>query len=562
MVIDGASPKKVAQGLGYNAEPVPPLAISTVAERLGITEDLLEPYGKFTAKIRLDLFDRFKKPRGKLVLITAITPTTSGEGKTVTTIGLTQGLVKRGHVAVAALREPSLGPVFGQKGGATGGGKASLHPLDKINLHFNGDFHAITAAHNLLAALIDTHFHFGNELCLDPKEMLWPRAMDMNDRSLRQIATGLGGRTNGPARETGFVITAASEIMAILALSESRADLRRRLGEIVVGFTTAGKAVRAADLKAVGPMMVLLNDALLPNLVQTTEGAPAIVHCGPFANIAHGTSSVLAQRMGLHLADYVVNETGFAADLGAEKFFDIVMPMCGHVPSVAVVIVTLKALRAQGGSVDGTGPVERGFPNLQRHLVNLARWGVPSVVALNRFPSDTEEDLERVRAYCLSLGAEAAISEGYTRGGDGMTDLAERVIAAAAASSVHAVKSLYDVALPLESKISEIATKVYGADSVSIKPAAKTRLQQFDKLGYGKLPVCIAKTQYSFSDDPKVMGAPTGWTLNITDATLSAGAGFVVAIAGSMMLMPGLGKTSQAQKLDVDDAGNVKGMEY
>jgi formate--tetrahydrofolate ligase len=534
--------------------------INEIADRLGLPSDLLEPYGRYTAKIQLDVLDRFPTRRGKLVLITAITPTTSGEGKTVTTIGLTQGLVKRGHNAVAALREPSLGPVFGQKGGATGGGKASLAPLDKINLHFNGDFHAITAAHNLLAALIDTHLHFGNELGIDPKEIIWPRAIDMNDRSLRQIATGLGGRSNGPARETGFVITAASEIMAILALSESRKDLRRRLGEIVVGFTYTGAQVRAADLKAVGPMMLLLNEALLPNLVQTTEGAPAIVHCGPFANIAHGTSSVLAQRIGLHLADYVVNETGFAADLGAEKFFDLVMPMCGHVPSVAVVIVTLKALRAQGGAPDA--PVESGFPNLQRHLENLKRWGVKPVVALNRFPSDTEADLDRVRAFCLSVGADAALSEGYARGGEGMVDLADKVVAAAQQSDIDAVKPLYDRSLPLEAKIREVATKVYGAQGVSIKPAARTRLQQFEKLGYGDLPICIAKTQYSFTDDAKVMGAPTGWSLNISDATLSAGAGFVVAIAGSMMLMPGLGKTPQAHKLDVDDAGNALGMEY
>jgi formate--tetrahydrofolate ligase len=501
-------------------------------------------------------------PRGKLILVTAITPTTSGEGKTVTTIGLTQGLVKRGHNAIAALREPSLGPVFGQKGGATGGGRASLAPLDKINLHFNGDFHAITSAHNLLAARIDTHLHFGNECGLDPKEIHWPRAIDMNDRALRQMVTGLGGRGNGPARETGFVITAASEIMAILALSDSRADLRRRLGEIVVGFTAKGGAVRASDLKAVGPMMVLLNEALMPNLVQTSEGAPAIVHCGPFANIAHGTSSVLAQRMGLHLADYVVNETGFAADLGAEKFFDLVMPMCRHVPSVAVVIVTLKALRVQGGSTDGTGPVEKGFPNLQRHIENLHRWGVPTVVALNRFPGDSDDDLERVRAYCLSLGSEAALSEGYARGGDGMADLADRVVAAAAATDPDAVKPLFPTDLPLEEKITQVATKVYGAERVSIKASARARLQQFSALGYGRLPVCIAKTQYSFTDDPKQMGAPSGWTLNVTDATLSAGAGFVVAIAGSMMLMPGLGKTPQAHKLDVDDQGNVLGMEY
>lgn len=538
------------------------LPITDVAARLGVPEDLLEPYGRHTAKLRLELLDRFPQRRGKLVLITAITPTTSGEGKTVTTIGLTQGLVKRGYNAVAALREPSLGPVFGQKGGAAGGGKASLLPLEKINLHFNGDFHAITSAHNLLAALIDVHLHFGNQLGLDSNEILWPRALDMNDRSLRQIATGLGGRTNGPARETGFIITAASEIMAILALAQSRADLRRRLGEIVVGFTYQGAPVRAADLKAVGPMMVLLNEALLPNLVQTTEGAPAIVHCGPFANIAHGTSSVLAQRIGLHLADYVVNETGFAADLGAEKFFDIVMPMSGHVPSVAVVIVTMKALRAQGANGPNAGSVEGGFPNLRRHIENLKRWGVQPVVALNRFESDTDDELEQVRRYCTTLGVEAALSEGYLRGGDGMVDLADKVVTAAESSNAASVKPLYDNSLPLEKKLHEIATRVYGADGVALKPAARTRIEQFERLGYGGLPVCIAKTQYSFSDDPKLIGAPTGWTLNITDARLSAGAGFVVCVAGSMMLMPGLGKTPQAHKLDVDDDGNVVGMEY
>ena len=366
--------------------------ITEIAATLGLPEDLLEPFGRYTAKIRLETLERFPTRRGKLILVTAITPTTSGEGKTVNTIGLTQGLVKRGHKAVAALREPSLGPVFGQKGGATGGGRASLAPVDKINLHFNGDFHAITSAHNLLAALLDAHLHFGNELRLDPREILWPRAMDMNDRALRRIVTGIGGRDGGPARETGFVITAASEIMAILSLASSRADLRRRLGEIVVGFNTEGRPVIASDLKAVGPMMVLLNEALAPNLVQTTEGVPAIVHGGPFANIAHGTSSVLAQRIGLHLADYVVNETGFAADLGAEKFFDLVMPMCGHVPSAAVVIVTLKALRAQGGSPDG--PPQAGFPNLDRHLANIKRWGTPPVVALNRFTADSDVDLK------------------------------------------------------------------------------------------------------------------------------------------------------------------------
>ncbi len=536
--------------------------ITQIAHRFGIPNDLVEPYGRYTAKVRLELLERIPERRGKLVLITAITPTTSGEGKTVTTIGLTQGLVKRGYSAVATLRQPSLGPVFGQKGGATGGGRASLAPLDKINLHFNGDFHAITSAHNLLAALIDTHLHFGNRLGIDAQEVWWPRAIDMNDRALRQIAIGLGGRTNGPPRETGFVITAGSEIMAILALSESRADLRRRLANIVVGFTYSGKPVRAEDLKSVGAMMLLLNEAIMPNLVQTTEGAPALVHCGPFANIAHGTSSVIAQRMGLHLVDYVVNETGFAADLGAEKFFDIVMPMSGLVPSVAVVIVTLKALRAQGGSVGDNGPVEGGFPNLERHLGNLKHWGVPAVVALNRFPSDADSDLEAVRGFCASKGVEAAISDGYVKGGDGMTLLADKVVAATRNSKENVVRPLYECNQTFDEKLTAIATRVYGAERVSIKPAARSRLQQFTALGYGALPVCVAKTQFSFSDDAKLLGAPSGWTLNITDATLSAGAGFVVVIAGSMMLMPGLGKTPQAHKLDVDDQGHALGMEY
>ena len=534
--------------------------IADIAADLGLTPDLIEPYGHAIAKIRLAVLERFPRRRGKLILVTAITPTTSGEGKTVNTIGLTQGLVKLGHKAVAALREPSLGPVFGMKGGATGGGKASLHPIDRINLHFTGDFHAITSAHNLLAALLDTHLHFGNDLRIDPREILGPRCMDMNDRALRRIATGLGGRESGPARETGFVITAASEIMAILALADSRADLRRRLGRIVVGFNYDGKPVTADDLKAVGPMMLLLNDALMPNLVQTSEGAPAIVHCGPFANIAHGTSSVLAQRFGLHLADYVVNETGFAADLGAEKFFDLVMPMCGHVPSAAAVIVTLKALRAQGGAPDG--PVDLGFPNLARHFDNLKRWGVQPVIALNRFPGDTDQDLELVLSYCRTLGAEAALCEGYTKGGEGMTDLARKIVAAADRSEPDCVKPIYDKDQSLIDKLTTVATQVYGAASVSFKPAAKSRLGKLEALGYGTLPVCIAKTQYSFTDDPKQTGAPVGWTLAISDVSLSAGAGFVVAIAGSMMLMPGLGKVPQAQKLDVDDQGRAIGMDY
>lgn len=384
--------------------------------------------------------------------------------------------------------------------------------------------------------------------------------MDMNDRALRRIATGLGGRESGPARETGFVITAASEIMAILALAEGRADLRKRLGRIVVGFNYDGKPVTAADLKAVGPMMLLLNDAIMPNLVQTTEGAPAIVHCGPFANIAHGTSSVITQRLGLHLADYVVNETGFAADLGAEKFFDLVMPMCGHVPSAAAVIVTIKALRTQGGSPDG--PIDLGFPNMARHVDNLRRWGVTPVIALNRFPGDTDNDLDQVLTFCRTLQVEAAIAEGYTKGGDGMTELASKIVAAATASDTSKVKPIYTSDQSLADKITAVATKVYGAARVSFKPAAKSRLEKLEALGYGKLPVCIAKTQYSFTDDPKQFGAPVGWTLTISEVNLSAGAGFVVAIAGAMMLMPGLGKVPQAQKLDVDDQGRAIGMDY
>jgi formate--tetrahydrofolate ligase len=445
------------------------------------------------------------------------------------------------------------------KGGATGGGQAALVPAEKINLHFTGDFHAITAAHNLLAAMLDAHLHFGNALDLDPSELQWPRAMDMNDRALRRIVTGLGGRENGPVRETGFVITAASEIMAILALAESRADLRQRLARIVVGFDTQGGAVTAADLRAVGAMMVLLDDALMPNLVQTTEGAPAIVHCGPFANIAHGTSSVLAQRMGLHLADYVVNETGFGADLGAEKFFDLVMPMCGHLPSAAAVVVTLKALRGQSGSADG--PVEDGFPNLTRHLRNLETWGVPTVVALNRFAGDSDEALQKVLGYCRSIGVEAALAEGYSRGGEGMTTLASKLVAAAASVDATRVRPLYASEHSLESKVAEVATRVYGAGRVIWLPEARRRLRQFEGLGYGKLPVCIAKTQYSFSDDPKLLGAPSGFTITVSDLTLSAGAGFVVVIAGSIMRMPGLGRTPSAQKLDIDDAGHVLGMD-
>jgi formate--tetrahydrofolate ligase len=535
------------------------LPITEVASSLGLSERFLEPHGRYVSKIRLDVLDRAPARRGKLILVTAMTPTSGGEGKTVTTIGITQGLVKLGYKAVATLREPSLGPLFGMKGGATGGGRASLEPFHAINLHFTGDFHAIATAHNLLATLLDAHLHFGNELGFDLNEIQWPRALDMNDRALRRIVTGLGGRDGGPPRETGFVITAASEIMAILALAESRADLRARLGRIVAGFRADGRPVTAADLKAVGPMMVLLSEAVMPNLVQTTEGAPAIVHCGPFANIAHGTSSVLAQRIGLHFADFVVNETGFGADLGAEKFLDVVMPASGHVPAAAAVIVSLRALRTQGGSADV--PVEAGYPNLDRHLDNLKRWGVPAVVALNHFPGDTDADLKKVLDHCRSIGVEAAVAEGYMRGGEGMTDLAGKLAAAAARCDLARVESLYPADLPLDRKIHEVATTVYGAEKVAFKAGVQKRLDRFAMLGYGALPVCIAKTQFSFTDNPKTAGAPTGWTLTVSDVSLSAGAGFVVAVAGDIVLMPGLGRTPQAQKMDVDDRGRIVGVE-
>jgi len=538
--------------------------ITEIARTLGIPDEFLELYGRYTAKIRLDILDKTPARRGKLILVTAMTPTKSGEGKTVNTIGLTQGLRRIGKHAVAALREPSLGPVFGVKGGATGGGRSSVLPSDRINLHFNGDFHALTTAHNLLAALLDNSLHFGNPKRVDPNAILWPRTMDMNDRALRSVVVALGGRTNGPARETGFVITAASEIMAILALASSRDDLRARLARIVIGFDMDGKPVTAADLEAVGSMMALLDDAIMPNLVQTTEGAPAIIHAGPFANIAHGTSSVLAQRIGLQLADYVVNETGFAADLGAEKFFDIVMPSCGHVPSAALVIATIKGLRTQGEGLGASGSIpaiDAGFVNLEAHLANLARFGVPAVVAVNRFPGDTDAEVDRVLAWCREHRVAAALAEGFTRGSEGTAALAELVVEAADRTDLSKVRPLYDAkAMSFEDKIHTIAHTVYGATAVKYEAGAKKRLERYSALGYAHLPVCLAKTQYSISDNPALAGAPKGWTLTVRDAVLAAGAGFVVVPLGEMQLMPGLSKSPQAVRIDVGPDGVMTGV--
>lgn len=532
--------------------------IQEIAKKLDIGEQYLEPWGAHMAKLRLELLSESRPAtQGKLIVVTAMTSTSSGEGKTVTSIGLAQALAKIGKKAIVTLREPSLGPVFGLKGGATGGGQSQVLPSERINLHFTGDFHAVTSAHNLLAAMLDAHLHHGNTLRIDVNNIMWPRTMDMNDRALRNIVSGLGGRTNGPARETGFVITAASEIMAILALASSRQDLRKRLSQIVVGFDLSGKPVRAEDLKATGAMMVLLDDGLMPNLVQTTEHTPAIVHAGPFGNIAHGTSSVLAQKMGLHLADYVVNETGFGSDLGAEKYFDLVMPSAGLQPAAAVLITSTRSLIRHGL---GQTSFDAGFANLGKHIENLRKFGVPIVVAINRFPSDTSAQLDSILEFCRSLGVESAVSDVYEQGGAGGVYLAEKVIGAIGTASPGKLRPLYQPELSLVGKIETVAKEIYGAGDVVFESAAKKKLEKFTELGYGHLPVCMAKTQASLTDDPEKLGAPRGWTLTVTDASLSAGAGFVVAVLGEMMLMPGLGKSPQAFKLDVDEAGVIQGM--
>jgi len=536
--------------------------IREIAERLGVSEEYLEYYGKYTAKLRLELLEDLAPSRqGRLILVTAVTPTSAGEGKTVVSIGLTQGLTRLGKKAMVTLREPSLGPVFGLKGGATGGGSSQVIPSEMINLHFNGDFHAVTAAHNLLAAMIDSHIFQGNELRLDVDSILWPRTMDMNDRALRHVIVGLGGKANGVPRETGFVITAASEVMAILALADSREDLRRRLGEIVIGFDMEGRVVRAADLRATGAMMVLLNEAIMPNLVQTTEHAPALVHAGPFANIAHGTSSVISQKMALRLADYVVNETGFGADLGAEKYMDIVMPSAGLRPSLAVLIASARALRAQGAARNGgKTELEEGLENLARHIRNLGKFGMPAVVAVNRFPSDSEEDIDLIRRFAAGEGLESAVVDAYARGGEGSVELAELVSEKVNGAREPDVRPVYRPDLSLGQKVETVAREIYGAAGVYLETEAKKKLRKYGELGFGHLPVCMAKTQSSFSDNPKLLGAPSAWTLTVTNAHLAAGAGFVVVIAGNMLLMPGLGKEPQAVRMDVNERGNITGL--
>ena len=537
------------------------LPIEAIATKLDLPEDLYEKRSPFSAKLSLDLLEdpRFNRG-GKLVLVTATTPTVFGEGKTVTSIGLVQGLEKIGKRAVLSSREPSLGPVFGMKGGAAGGGRSQVEPAEKINLHFHGDFHAITSAHNLLAALVDSHMFHGNELDLDPNGITWPRTLDMNDRALRHITVSVTAadkkQRDGGNRPSGFLITAASEIMAILALASGREDLRARLARIVIGQDRQGNPVRAADLNATGPMMALLSEALLPNLVQTTEGTPAMVHCGPFANIAHGTSSVVSQKMGMRMADYVVNETGFASDLGFEKYMDLVSPLSGIKPSVAVLVTTVQSVKQQG-----EGNLERGSANLEKHIGIVRGFGLPAVVAINRFPNDTEAELDTLRTFCEAHGAAFALSEAYAKGGEGAAALARKVVEVIEANPYATLKTAYEFSDSTIEKITKVAQKIYGADAIELSERAKKNLARFTRWGFGELPICIAKTQYSLSDDPKRLGAPSGWTLHVTDIALSAGAGFLVVISGSMMLMPGLPKVSRALGIDVDEHGEITGMQ-
>ncbi len=551
------------------------LPIAEVAAKLGVPEQYFEQLGRYGGKVKLALLDDPAFPRkGKLILVTATTPTVSGEGKTVTSIGLTQGLeyVLRGtgKRVVLTSREPSLGPVFGMKGGAAGGGRSQVEPSEKINLHFHGDFHAITSAHNLLSALLDAHIFHGNDLGIAPETVTWPRAMDMNDRGLRRITTNVAGPTKdgGPPREgsngkAGFVITAASEVMAILALARDREDLRARLGAIIVAETRAGEPVRASDLHAVGPMMALLAEAIEPNLVQTTEGTPAFVHAGPFANIAHGTSSIVSQEIGLRLADYAVNECGFASDLGFEKYMDIVTRVSGLAPAAAVLVTTAQSLKNQGQAMaDEAGSedaLERGFANLAKHVAILQSFGLPVVVGINHFPKDTDEELQRLKGWCDAQGLPNAFTEAFTRGAEGAADLARAVIAATDGPAP-ALKLTYELSETLQQKIEAVATGVYGAAGVEYSEAALAALERFARWGFAGVPVCIAKTQYSLSDDPKLAGAPAGWRLRVTGASLSAGAGFVVVIAGNMMLMPGLPKSSRAAGIDVDAEGEIVGL--
>lgn len=542
------------------------LPITEVAAKLGIGEEDIELYGRYKAKLSMDLIKRVQdKPDGKLILVTAITPTPAGEGKSTTTVGLAQGLAKIGQKVIVALREPSLGPCMGIKGGAAGGGYSQVVPMEDINLHFTGDFHAITSAHMLLAAMLDNHIQQGNALNIDPRRIVWKRVVDMNDRELRNIVVGLGGKAHGVPRQDGFDITVASEAMAILCLATGLHDLKERLSKIIVAYDYSGSPITAGMLKAQGAMAALLKDAVKPNLVQTLENVPAIIHGGPFANIAHGCNSVMATKTALKLADYTITEAGFGADLGAEKFFDIKCRYAGLKPDAVVLVATVRALKMHGGvpKTDLATPdveaVKRGIVNLEKHIENIKQYGLPLVVAINAFAQDTPEELEAIRSHCAAHGVNVALSEVFAKGGEGGIELAKEVVALATSGKAD-FKLLYGEELSLKEKIETIAKKIYGAVGVNYTKEANNALKDLEKMGYGHLPVCMAKTQYSFSDDPALLGRPEGFEITIKNCRIAAGAGFVVVLTGDIMTMPGLPKVPAAEKIDVSDDGVISGL--
>ncbi|MBE6656591.1 MAG: formate--tetrahydrofolate ligase [Ruminococcaceae bacterium] len=542
------------------------LPITEIAKTAGIDDKYLEQYGKYKAKVDTAILKEEGRKDGKLILVTAITPTPAGEGKTTTTIGLADGMRKIGKNVMVALREPSLGPVFGIKGGAAGGGYAQVVPMEDINLHFTGDFHAIGAANNLLAAMLDNHIHQGNALGIDQRRITWKRCVDMNDRQLRFVTDGLGGPTNGIPREDGFDITVASEIMAIFCLASSMTDLKERLSRIIVGYTFDGKPVTAGDLKAVGAMAALLKDALKPNLVQTLEGTPAFVHGGPFANIAHGCNSITATRMALRLGDYAITEAGFGADLGAEKFLDIKCRMAGLTPSAVVIVATIRALKMHGGlaktelGTENLEALEKGLPNLLRHVSNIKNvYKLPAVVAVNRFPTDTDAEVEAIIAKCRALGVNVVLSNVWAEGGNGGIELAREVVRLCEEEKGDFTYA-YELEGTIEERIETLVKKIYGGDGIAVAPNAKKQIAELTALGFDKLPICMAKTQYSFSDNMALLGAPEGFTVNVKNVKVSAGAGFLVVLTGDVMTMPGLPKVPSAEKIDVDEDGKITGL--
>ncbi|WP_024832713.1 formate--tetrahydrofolate ligase [Ruminiclostridium josui] len=540
--------------------------IADIAKSLGIDTEDLEFYGKYKAKLSDKLWDKVKdKKDGKLVLVTAINPTPAGEGKTTTTVGLGQAMAKIGKNAVIALREPSLGPVMGIKGGAAGGGYAQVVPMEDINLHFTGDMHAITAANNLLSAAIDNHLQQGNTLGIDPRQIVWKRCMDMNDRALRNVIVGLGGRINGVPREDGFNITVASEIMAILCLALDITDLKNRLGRIIIGYTYEGKPVTAHDLKVDGAMTLLLKDAIKPNLVQTLEGTPALMHGGPFANIAHGCNSISATKLALKLADYVITEAGFGADLGAEKFFDIKCRFAGFKPDAVVLVATIRALKYNGGikkedlKEENVEALSKGFVNAEKHIENLKQFGVPVMVAINHFDTDTEAEIKLVQERCSSLGVEVAFSDVFLKGGEGGIELAEKLVALTD-STVSNFAPIYDEKLPIKEKVQQIVSKIYGGRNVIYNAAAEKSIAKIEEMGLDKLPICMAKTQYSLSDNPQLLGRPKDFDVTVKEVRISAGAGFIVVLTGDIMTMPGLPKVPAAERIDIDEKGVITGL--